>query len=114
MKQITLFFLVSIFVSACSADEKPVYLAVEGKTMGTYYRVTYLDSLKRDFKRPIDSLLIAINNEISTYEPNSTVSKLNNGTGEFELGLFSKTMQIASLIHGLAQKSKTAISMQTF
>lgn len=58
--------------------------------MGTYYRVTYQDSLQRDFGRRIDSLLVAINHEISTYEPNATVSQLNNGSGEFNTNLFFK------------------------
>ncbi len=88
-KIIQIIFLL-LLASSCSSDEEPTYLVVEGKTMGTYYRVTYLDSLKRDFKKPIDSLLIAINHEISTYEPNSTISQLNKAESEFELGLFFK------------------------
>ncbi len=48
-------------VGACNSDKKPDYLLVEGKTMGTYYKVTYLDSLGRDFKQALDSLLIVVN-----------------------------------------------------
>lgn len=54
--------------------------------MGTYYKVTYLDSLQRDFSKPIDSLLKAINEEISTYIPTSTISRFNQADSTFELG----------------------------
>lgn len=78
-------FVVVLF--SCSSGEKPPYLMVEGKTMGTYYKVTYFDSLQRNFKKPIDSLLVAINHEISSYEPFSTVSMFNQAEKEYELGL---------------------------
>ena len=63
---------------------------VEGKTMGTYYKVTYQDSLNRDFGKSIDSLLVQINHEISTYEPNSTISQFNQASEPFNTGLFFK------------------------
>ncbi len=55
--------------------------------MGTYYRVTYDDSLNRDFSREIDSLLLAINDEISTYIPSSTISRFNRAERSLNLGL---------------------------
>lgn len=55
--------------------------------MGTYYKVTYLDSQMRDFKGPIDSLLEVVNGEISTYEPEATVTQFNRAEREFDLGL---------------------------
>lgn len=85
------FFLLVIpgflFFAACT-EKEPVYLAAEGQTMGTYYRVTYLDSLQRDFSQPIDSLLKVVNNEISTYIPTSTISKFNQADSLLELGMF--------------------------
>ncbi len=63
------------------------YRTIQGKTMGTYYKVTYRDSLDRDFFQSVDSLLVAINHEISTYEPKSTISQFNQAEGSFSLGL---------------------------
>ncbi len=78
----------ALLFGACQPENQTVaYLTVEGKTMGTYYKVTYQDSLERDFSHAVDSLLIAINHEISTYEPNSTVSKFNQADSSFSLGL---------------------------
>lgn len=82
--------LICLFCWSCGEDKAVSYLVVEGKTMGTYYKVTYLDSLERDFSRPIDSLLIAINQEISTYIPESTVSQLNQSTTPYNTQLFFK------------------------
>lgn len=90
MKQKALYFLLLVLVlNACQpADNKPAtFRTVEGKTMGTYYKVTYQDSLDRDFFKAIDSMLVQINHEISTYEPNSTISQFNKTEQVFDLGL---------------------------
>ena len=91
MKKITFFILLLSLLQACNQDpETPAYLTVEGKTMGTYYRVTYRDTVDRDFSKEIDSLLVKINSEINTYEPNSTISQFNKTDSVYELGLSFK------------------------
>ena len=88
MKSSLLLFVLLLLFQACAPEkETSNYMLAEGKTMGTYYKVTYEDSLRRDFSRPIDSLLVKINSEINTYEPNSTVTRFNNSTEKsFKLG----------------------------
>ncbi len=51
--------------------------------MGTYYRVTYGDSLGRDFGPVFDSLLRDLNLQVSTYIDSSTISRFNRSIGEF-------------------------------
>jgi len=53
------------------------YIHLQGKTMGTTYHISYNDPQKRNFKSQIDSLLVALNMEVSTYIPEATISKLN-------------------------------------
>jgi len=54
---------------------------VTGTTMGKIvYNVTYLDEKKRDLKPGIDSVLIAFNESLSTYIPDSEISKFNKRT----------------------------------
>lgn len=67
------------------ADTSSVYQLVEGKTMGTYYRVKYADEEDRNFKLQFDSLLEWINLEVSTYIPASTISQFNTATADFSL-----------------------------
>ena len=72
---------------SCGKETAPNYLQVGGKTMGTYYKVTYLDTLQRDFSKQIDSLLVAVNAEISTYESEATITKLNRSNAPIPLDL---------------------------
>jgi FAD:protein FMN transferase len=77
-------------ISSCGSDspkDSPTYIVVEGQTMGTYYRVTYADSLNRDFSVEMDQLLKDINLEISTYIDSSTISRFNQAEESLDLGI---------------------------
>ncbi|HSJ67811.1 MAG TPA: FAD:protein FMN transferase [Anditalea sp.] len=52
-------------------------IVVTGQTMGTTYRAVYLDEQRRDFKEEIDSILVAFNQSLSTYIPDSEISRFN-------------------------------------
>ncbi len=52
-------------------------MVVSGTTMGTTYRVVYLDDQYRDYKQGIDSLLRVFNQSLSTYIPDSEISRFN-------------------------------------
>ncbi len=52
-------------------------LTLSGKTMGTTYNITYLDEEGRDFQPSIDSLLVVFNQSLSTYIPDSELSRFN-------------------------------------
>ncbi len=61
------------------------YQLAEGQTMGTYYRITYADSLGRNFQPAFDSLLQDLNRQVSTYIDSSTISRFNRAVDRFEL-----------------------------
>jgi thiamine biosynthesis lipoprotein len=66
---------------SCGSDpqgSEENYLSVQGQTMGTYYKVTYEDARQRNLQEAIDSLLIALNNEVSTYIPTSVIATFNS------------------------------------
>lgn len=67
--------------SAGNAD----YSIVEGETMGTYYRITYKDRTGKDLKPTFDSVLRTLNLEVSTYIPQSTISRFNAADSVFDL-----------------------------
>ncbi|MEM1217024.1 MAG: FAD:protein FMN transferase [Bacteroidota bacterium] len=52
---------------------------VSGETMGTYYRVSYWGQAQAGLKTKLDSVLVALNDEVSTYIPTSAISRFNNG-----------------------------------
>lgn len=81
MWAISAFF--AVMLSAC--NKEPKQIAFEGKTMGTTYHIKYIDdgSLNNlakpdEIKQQIESLLKVVNNEMSTYQKNSQISKFNN------------------------------------
>lgn len=83
-----LFFLYIILFFSCQ-NPTPVstsnYSRISGETMGTTYHITYEDSLNRNFKPAIDSILLEINQGVSTYIADSDISKFNtNQQTEFK------------------------------
>ncbi len=65
----------------CPQNKQKGQYDLMGKTMGTYYKVS-LNEKQTDLKADIDSILVDINQSVSTYIPNSTISKINQFTGE--------------------------------
>lgn len=76
-----------VLTFSCANEKETIvnYQVIEGKTMGTYYRITYKDSLNRNFFKEADSILIAINEDVSTYIPSSTISRFNQSGGTFSV-----------------------------
>ncbi|NJL76395.1 MAG: hypothetical protein HC892_16620 [Saprospiraceae bacterium] len=70
---------------SCKSDPAVTYQQLEGKTMGTTYHITYFGA--SDYQAAIDSLLKVINQEVSTYIPNSTISQFNQADSSYDLGL---------------------------
>ena len=80
-KAIVLLYLIA-FLSSCKEEKKgnvatEALVKISGPTMGTTYNITYQDDLKRDFTHAIDSILVDINNSVSTYIPTSLISRIN-------------------------------------
>jgi thiamine biosynthesis lipoprotein len=78
--KILTFFL--LFISVAKRENVlPEPVVIEGKTMGTTYRVIYFDEpYRRNFKSSVDSLLLLLNSAISTYDPGSEISHFNRST----------------------------------
>jgi len=79
MKNLIYVILVLVLFSCQGQNE--VYQRVEGNALGTTFHITYKDKLHRDFVKEIDSLIHAVNRSLSTYLPNSDISRINSGDG---------------------------------
>ncbi|MEL6864531.1 MAG: FAD:protein FMN transferase [Bacteroidota bacterium] len=98
--------LVLLSCWACRTDPSPSQSAtqtqsatvVDGKTMGTYYRVKYLDTLSRDLKKEMDELLLAINMDLSTYIPESVISKFNSSDQALVVGNLPAPLPAAAVM----------------
>lgn len=50
-----------------------------GEALGTTYSITYLSDAELDFQKEIDSVFAVVNKSMSTYIPNSDISRINKG-----------------------------------
>lgn len=85
-KLVNFFIFCTIFFSACTTNEKSMsinYFQINGYAQGTTYNIQYKDSLKRNFKPQIDSLLARFDSSLSTYKSNSIISKFNASDSGF-------------------------------
>ena len=75
MKKIYFFslFFTSVLIHA---QEEPI--KIEGSAQGTTYHITYFDKKNRDLQPEIEQLLHDFDKSVSTYIPNSIISKINS------------------------------------
>jgi FAD:protein FMN transferase len=79
--QLTLIFAVGLLVASCGANTKPAkaveYIHNEGKAQGTYYSATYLQPEGKDLQAQLDTFFNEFDRSLSTYNPNSLISRIN-------------------------------------
>lgn len=82
LKSILIFAISAIFLTAC--NKAPEQITLKGKTMGTTYTVKYIDNGElqnlqkpEEVQKTLDDLLKQVNNEMSTYQPDSQISRFN-------------------------------------
>ncbi|MCK5136223.1 MAG: FAD:protein FMN transferase [Bacteroidales bacterium] len=66
-----------VLVSSCKPGGGGEYYSLQGFTQGTTYRITYQHPTEHDLKGRVDSLLGAFDLSLSTYEPASIISRIN-------------------------------------
>lgn len=80
MKSIKIIFFLStiLLFSVCKNQDLKKGFTLKGFVFGTTYKITYLNSDK-NYQKSLDSLFNEINNSLSTYIPESDISKINSG-----------------------------------
>lgn len=76
--QRALIFVAILSMLSC-AKVRQSYKSLQGTAFGTSYSITFSDKLDRDFTQQFDSLIYVMNKSLSTYLPNSDISKINHG-----------------------------------
>jgi thiamine biosynthesis lipoprotein len=100
MKKYIYIILVVVLVS-CGNDE-PIKqeMKVGGYAQGTTYSITYISEDGVDHQRAIDSLLIEVDNSLSTYQNKSIISKFNQSKNSFEVDdMFVDVFTRAKIVH---------------
>lgn len=78
-------FFITLIVAGCNDPDVTDrhWIRIQGKTMGTTYQITCISDQTNGLKAEIDSLLVAINQEVSTYIDTSTISLFNRSAEDF-------------------------------
>ncbi len=105
MKRVVICFFVIISCFACTRKiskkenaEKPSLFTniAGGKAFGTTYSVTFIDSVKRNYKKSYDSLVNVINQSMSTYQEETDITRINNGDTTVQIDSHFKKVFLAS------------------
>ncbi len=78
MKKLIFILLLSVLTS-CKEEVSESYKKLEGMALGTTFHITMYDSAGKIEEMQIDSLIHVMNRSLSTYLPNSDISKINKG-----------------------------------
>ena len=70
---LSVFLLYSVTIYS---QQEPV--KIEGEAQGTTYHITYFDNQNRDFQPEIEKILKDFDLSVSTYIPNSIISRINS------------------------------------
>jgi len=74
------FGFLGLALASCGPEEpKILEYQLEGPVQGTTYSIRYTAPPGSDFQSSVDSLFLAIDAELSAWNPNSSVSRLNRG-----------------------------------
>lgn len=80
-----IFHFLSAFIwllpSSIIAQLQPI--KIEGNAQGTTYHITYYDKKNRDLKPEIEKLLHQFDLSVSTYNPQSIISKINHNENDY-------------------------------
>ena len=107
----------AFFISSCSKPESQL-LQLQGQTMGTYYQVTYVESDEHrqeegvttaQLKILIDEKLELVNNQMSTYRPQSELSLFNQSNGSYEVS--DATIKVVESALNIYQQSNGAFDV---
>lgn len=95
-----LFYSISLFSQQVQEPVK-----IEGEAQGTTYHITYFDSQNRDFQPEIVQLLKDFDLSVSTYIPNSIISRINSNeknviVDKYFIACFNKAKEVWKNTYG--------------
>jgi len=99
MRKILLLLLSVLFLVSCEKEQASKHL-LQGTAFGTTYSVQYFGEPLADLERKIDSVIEAVNRSMSTYIPNSDISKINRGDSSVVVDpMFKEVFAISEEVH---------------
>jgi len=98
-------FVCLFLFTGCNSNSKKL-IKFEGNAQGTTYHITYLSDDNINHKTAIDSLLKVIDNSMSTWDPNSIISRINNNDNDVVVdsyfsAVYNKSVEVSDKTEGL-------------
>lgn len=98
LKRFCSFLVVAILFISC--DKTTDFYTIQGEAQGSTYSIKYIASEEKVTKNQIDSLLTAFDLSLSTYRPDSKISKINAGDSTVVVDdFFTETFQLSNQIY---------------
>ena len=97
LKRFCSFLVVILFISCDKASD---FYSIQGEAQGSTYSIKYIANEEKVSKIEIDSLLTAFDLSLSTYRPDSKISKINAGDSTVVVDdFFTETFQLSNQIY---------------
>ncbi|MGO3182317.1 MAG: FAD:protein FMN transferase [Aequorivita sp.] len=97
MKYLSIFLLL-LLVSCGDNNPEPVFF--QGDAFGTSYNIQLYSNKDIDFQKGLDSVIAVVNHSVSTYIPDSDISKVNNGDSTVVVdSIFKEVFEISDKIN---------------
>jgi len=92
------FFSLILFVLivGCESSSKKNNQYLEGNALGTTYHVKFFSEKEIAWEKGFDSIFDAVNKSMSTYVPDSDISKINNGDASVQIDEMFKDVFLLS------------------
>ena len=98
LKRFCSFLIVAILFTSCTKTTD--FYTIQGEAQGSTYSIKYISNEEKVTKNQIDSLLTAFDLSLSTYRPDSKISKINSGDSTVVVDdFFTETFQLSNQIY---------------
>lgn len=108
-------FCLALLLFLWGCDRGPERVRFSGQTMGTTYQVTYLSveegPTQEEVQRLTEMLLEGLEDKMSTYRPDSELSKFNQATHTEPIELSPETMRVLSEAKLIGARSGGALDV---
>ncbi|HET8855150.1 MAG TPA: FAD:protein FMN transferase, partial [Salinimicrobium sp.] len=98
MKQFFILLLCSVFVGC--ADPAPQERRFSGEALGTTYHIIWYSKDELPMEQALDSIFQRVNQSMSTYIPESDISRINDGDTLVTVdSLFQKVFELSGQVY---------------
>ena len=108
----TLLLSLILLLGAC--QPAPTQTRIQGSTMGTYYSIKVADAAVTDaakLQAEVDVLLERVNDQMSTYRPDSELSRFNQHKGNTPLVVSRDTARVVTEAIHIGRESRGALDV---